>query len=85
MFRSISKKTAITKAVSFLLAVLVMVAAIPTFIGANNNALAATKVSSYDFEDIEYNHTPEFPCVADSTVVVYPDPVNANNKALLVE
>lgn len=42
-------------------------------------------VSTYDFESIEYNHTPEFPCEADSTVVVYPDPVKPDNKALLVD
>ena len=42
-------------------------------------------VSTYDFEAIEYNHTPEFPCEADSTVIVYPDPVKPDNKALLVD
>ncbi len=48
-----------------------------------NSTVTAT--SKYDFEDIEYNHTPEFPCEADSTVIVYPDPLNAKNKALLVD
>ncbi|MBO5913502.1 MAG: hypothetical protein J6Q76_08555 [Clostridia bacterium] len=42
-------------------------------------------MSSYDFEDIEYNHTPTFPCVGDSTVIVYPDPKDAANKTLLVD
>ena len=52
---------------------------------SNTQAQSTTPVSSYDFEDIEYNHTPTFPCVGDSTVIVYPDPKDATNKALLVD
>ena len=50
-----------------------------------NTQAQSVSDSRYDFENIEYNHTPEFPCEADSTVVVYPDPVKPSNKTLLVD
>lgn len=84
-------KTAILKTVSLVLCIVLMATlSISAFTACATEPETTVQsgsnaVSTYNFEGIEYNHTPEFPCEADSTVIVYPDPVNPDNKALLVD
>ncbi len=84
-------KTAILKTVSLVLCIVLMATlSISAFTACATEPETTVQsgsnaVSTYDFEGIEYNHTPEFPCEADSTVIVYPDPVKPDNKALLVD
>ncbi len=78
------------KKVSFKVVALTLVCALLTALmmpvfGVSAVTQPVYPTSNYDFEDVEYNHTPEFPCEADSTVIVFPDPVNAKNKTLLVD
>ncbi len=84
---SYRKTTALKVLTLVLTVVLVAVLLMPalTACASEEETAEVATTSTYNFEDYEYNHTPTYPCEADSTVIVYPDPVNASNKVLLVD